>query len=129
MNHMVDIRSQAQAAELDAAHLGDIEGAFGTIYRGIGSLHGSVFPPRLSHFIEPGIQSGLYRRLILLPGQRLHELAQRAPGDGPHAARLACTHFGPNGYSCNAACGPPAAGRSMILWDYPISPRLTRAET
>ena len=33
MNQMVDIRSQAQAAVLDAAHLGDIEGALGTIYQ------------------------------------------------------------------------------------------------
>ena len=30
---MVDIRPQAQAAVLDAAHLGDIEGALGTIYQ------------------------------------------------------------------------------------------------
>src|ERR1700719_2877299 len=33
MNQMVDVRPLAQAAVLDAAHLGDIEGALGTIYQ------------------------------------------------------------------------------------------------
>jgi Mn2+/Fe2+ NRAMP family transporter len=33
MNRMVDIRPQVQAAVLDSAHLGDIEGALGTIYQ------------------------------------------------------------------------------------------------
>ena len=33
MNQMVDIRPQVQAAVLDSAHLGDIEGALGTIYQ------------------------------------------------------------------------------------------------
>ncbi len=33
MNQMVDIRPQVQAAVLDSAHLGDIEGALGTIFQ------------------------------------------------------------------------------------------------
>ena len=33
MNQMVVIRAQAQAAVLDSAHIGDIEGALGTIYQ------------------------------------------------------------------------------------------------
>ncbi len=33
MNQMVDIRPQLQAAVLDSAHIGDIEGALGTIYQ------------------------------------------------------------------------------------------------
>jgi Mn2+/Fe2+ NRAMP family transporter len=33
MNQMVDIRPQVQAAVLDSAHLGDIQGALGTIYQ------------------------------------------------------------------------------------------------
>jgi Mn2+/Fe2+ NRAMP family transporter len=34
MNQMVEIRPQVQAAVLDSAHIGDIQGALGTIYHG-----------------------------------------------------------------------------------------------
>src|SRR3990172_8765459 len=58
-------------------------------------LHlGRTTPARLAHFVEPGVESGLERRLIPVPGTRGDELPQRAPSNDPHAPRLTCTQNG-----------------------------------
>jgi hypothetical protein len=39
-------------------------------------------------FIEPSVQCGFERRLVLVSPSPLDELLQGAPGDDPHAQRL-----------------------------------------
>jgi hypothetical protein len=55
-----------------------------------------VSPSRLLYLVEPGTQRGFYSGLILVAGQRLHELPQGAAGDDPHAPTLPRAHFGRN---------------------------------
>src|SRR5208282_6019746 len=85
---------------------------------GIGPLHlGRACPARLLRLIEPSIQGGFHRRLILVPGERLHKLSQGSPGNDPHTSNLLCAHFGRNDSSSNATRSIKAAvcGSTLIF--------------
>jgi hypothetical protein len=55
---------------------------------------GRAGPASPLDLVEPGIQRGLQRRLVPVPGAGLDELPQRAPGNDPHADTLPRAQIG-----------------------------------
>src|SRR5690606_28729419 len=45
-------------------------------------------PVRLADFVEPGVERGLDRRLVLLPREAVDELPQGASGNDPHSVPI-----------------------------------------
>src|SRR5260370_7786601 len=76
--------------------------------RRIAPLHIRGAPPcRLADFVEPGIQCGLHRRLVLLAGEAFDELTQGAAGDYPHPPDLSRSPYGGKNFFLTAATRTP----------------------
>src|ERR1700730_7097861 len=63
--------------------------------RRIAPFHIRGAPPcRFADFVEPGIQRGLHRSLVLLPGEAFAEFTQGTTGDDPHPSNLSRSQYG-----------------------------------
>src|ERR1700687_1618497 len=58
---------------------------------------------RFADFVEPGIQCGLHRRLVLLAGEAFDEFTQGTTGDDPHPPNLSRSQYGSKSLVSTAA--------------------------